>query len=145
LNILCNDVNEQVFTVFRQQSLNRRIQIIKQYLSFLTDICKGYQDIATDGYYNIYFRATIAFLANKTDRKLNIYNEILNIMGVWLVDQFFFAHRFFSDELMDEFRIIFRERVTRSSNLVNLALCMTAHLDLTSDLETVAMLSFSER
>jgi hypothetical protein len=120
----------------------------------LTDICKGYQDIATDGYYNIYFRATIAFLANKTDRKLNIYNEILNIMGVWLVDQFFFAHRFFSDELMDEFRIIFRERVTRSSNLVNLALCMTAqekkdilqnYLDLTSDLETVAMLSFSER
>lgn len=56
-----------------------------------------------------------------------MYSEIIDINGIWLVDQFIFAHRFMSDQMMTDFKKIFRQRIEHSSNLINIALCTTEH------------------
>lgn len=126
--------------------------MIRQLLNFLTECCRGYEEHGDQ--YHVYFRAIVAFLGNNRDRKLKMYKEVLDVYGIWLVDQFFFAHRFLSDELMTEFLVTFKERIVRSRNLVNLALCSTVaekvavlqnYLDYTSELETVAVLAYSEK
>jgi hypothetical protein len=77
------------------------------------------------GSYNAYFLAMMEFLGNTQDRRDSMYSEIIDIKGVWLVDQFIFAHRFISDGAMDGFRKVFRERIEHTPNLINIALCDT--------------------